>query len=590
MIDIIDKVESIYNSFGNTLIVIGRDFTVASKKGRIVGYSTKHKDIYKIVYPITGYPDIDERIKMHEYGHIYCGHFEGIHEELDSNLIRILKNKDTQLIKLVNENCGIDYAEDILEKIIKDPWLNHMVHNAAMDMEVNSSILDKNDIEIILSEMNRMVYEEYLRISENGTKMPSNKELVNLHSKFNMKGVVPEDLDFTPGLTYPDYLVLIILNFDKFLRIICNYYNDKDIIKTIKSKALGNESGDDNGDESQGDGDGNGGENENIPKTKEEFEEMMKNAKSGVGGDSPDDDSDAQPQSSPEGNSNSKKPSDNDSKNSGNGSSSEDKDEDSDKEGTGKGKGDESDDEDNDPDHGTDSRDEADDNRKKDLGQYSDSGGNGRGLSKSTAIRDYVVDNDPLRLALEEIIRDFRHKVIKRDFIKDVTHKYNRRILGQNNKMISPTYRLKVTKTENPTILFGVDVSGSMDTKLVDRIITSIRREMKRIDRSLSYNIAAWDTELCEYYRNITFETPIPKLSCGGGTRLAGLFDLFKKDFGRDSILIIISDFGDDLNEWHSKEINMNGYSMYGLKYGNDDWYGSRNMPDFKNFKVRKCY
>lgn len=587
MIDIVDKVNSIYNSLGNTLIVIGRDFTIASKKGRIVGYSHRYKDIYRIVYPVTGNPEIDDRIKMHEYGHIYCGHFEGIWENLDASLIRVINNKDKQLIKLINENCDIDYAEDILDKVIKDPWLNHRIHNVAMDMEVNSSILDENDINIVQSEMNNYIYEEYMRISENGTKMPSNKELVNLHAKFNMKGVVPSDLGFQPGLTYPDYLVLIILNLDKFLRLLCNYYNnEEEIMKAIKSGGM---NGQGRGQSSGTAGSGSGGEdqedqNKNIPKTKEEFEEMMKNARSGPGGDSPDDDDD----NDSEGRSFSK-PSDKDGDKDGSGkggSEGSDKDEDK-SDGSENSNGENSDGDDE--DHGSDSRNEADENRKKDLGEYSYHGGKGRGLSKSSCIRDYVINNDPLKLTLEEIIREFRHKVIKRDFTKDLTHKYNRRILGRGNNMISPTYRLKITKTENPTILFGVDVSGSMDTNLVDKIITSIRREMKNIDRSLTYSIAAWDTELCEYYKNIDFNTPIPKLSCGGGTKLAGLFDLLKKDFGKDAILIIISDFGDDLNEWHQKEKDMTGYSMYGLKYGGNEWYGGESsMPNFKNFKVRE--
>lgn len=588
MIDIIDKVNSIYNGLGNTLIVIGRDFTIASSKGRIVGYSHKYEDIYRIVYPITGNPAIDNRIKMHEYGHIYCGHFEGIWEDLDASLIRVINNKDKQLIKLINENCEIDYAEDILDKVIKDPWLNHRLHNVAMDMEVNSSILDENDINIIQNEMNDLIYKEYMRISENGSKMPSNKELVNLHAKFNMKGVVPADMGFQPGLTYPDYLVLLILNLDKFLRLLCNYYNNEEaIMNAIKSGSGMPGNGNSQSAGSGDNGDQEEDQNKNIPKTKEEFEEMMKNAKSGPGGDSPDDDDDSQPNGSGS-SSKSGKDLDNDTDEDGNGSGSKPSDEDSnkDKESNGPGEGDDKDD--GDEDHGSDSRDQADENRKKDLGEYSDRGGKGRGLSKSDSVRDYVINNDPLKLALEEIIRDFRHKVIKRDFSKDMTHKYNRRILGKGNNMISPTYRLKITKTENPTILFGVDVSGSMDTELVDRIITSIRREMKAIDRSLSYSIAAWDTELCEYYKDIDFNTPIPKLSCGGGTRLAGLFDLLKKDFGKDAILVIISDFGDDLNEWHNKEKDMSGYSMYGLKYGSDGWYGGSSMPDFKNFKVRE--
>ena len=52
-----------------------------------------------------------------------------------------------------------------------------------------------------------------------------------------------------------------------------------------------------------------------------------------------------------------------------------------------------------------------------------------------------------------------------------------------------------------------------------------------------------------------------------------------------DAIMILISDFGDDLDSWNKKEMNMNGYSMYGLRYGSEYY---RDVK-FKNFKVRYC-
>jgi predicted metal-dependent peptidase len=192
-------------------------------------------------------------------------------------------------------------------------------------------------------------------------------------------------------------------------------------------------------------------------------------------------------------------------------------------------------------------------------------------------------------MALEEIIKDFRHKVIKMDFKKDVTYKYNRRVLG-SSKIISPTYRQKMTKTEVPTIAFYIDVSGSMDTDLVDRVITTLRDKMSRINRSLVYNIITWDTELCEFYRDVKVNSQIPKLSCYGGTCLAGCFDHFKKEFDKSSVMVLISDFEDELRSWHEKEKDMNGYSMYGLDYGGS--YRSKHEYEsinWKNFKPRKC-
>jgi hypothetical protein len=577
MIDITNEVESIYNELGNTLIVTGKDFTILSESGRIVGYCNKYKGIYRVVYPVTGNPEVDDRIKMHEYGHIYLGHLEGIYEDLDRNLLKIIRNKDSQLIDQINKNCGIDYASDILDKVISDPWLNHNIHNIAMDLEVNSTILNKDDLESITENLNQMMFDEYSRLSKNGTVPIDMRKMSNLYSKFDMKGVHPKDFEFNEGLTYPDYLVQIILNLDKVIRMLSNNYNDKDkFSRSMKRMRDENKNEDKNKNSCSSSGgsdqqDDSGDENRNIPKTREEFEEMMRNAKI-------QDSSSSDESNEDEGDSNSR----------GGGSSSEDKNEDN-KNDTNKSGSSGKESDESDGDHGTDSRKEADDKRKTDLGSYACEGGSGRGLEKSNTVRNYVVNEDPLTIHLKEILRDMRHKVIKRDFSKDMTYKYNRRVLGRDNKMLSPTYRQKLTKSEDPTIAFFVDVSGSMNSSLVDRIITTIRNGMKSINRSLKYSIITWDTELCEYYKDLNFNTPIPKISCGGGTEMAGTFDLFKRDFGIDDIMVLISDFGDSLNDWHKKEVAMNGYSMYGLKYGHDTWYNNGVQPKWKNFKVRQC-
>lgn len=600
MKDIIRDVESIYNDFDNNLITVPKDFTIASKSGRFVGGGSKHNGIYRLTYPITGNEVIDNTLRTHEYGHIYLGHFEGIHEELDRSLMRIIHNRDSQLVKMVNKSCNIDYADQILDRVISEPMLNHFIHNISMDMEVNSVVLDKDDISNLTSEVNKLLYDEYMKLSDNGTKMPSQKAMDNLYTKFDIKLIQPSDLGFPDGLTYPDYLVQCILHLDVVLKYMSDKMNNYGTSQKRRSQCENQ----DQSQESQGgqgmpsnqdgncQGDGNGS-GSSMPQTMEEFEEMMRNAQSDGGEGNHDSDESTQSQGGDQGENESNGGSsgndqsdDDDDQSNGNGNSDDQNEECDD----GQGSGDGSEEDDSDMDHSTDSRIEADDRRKNDLGNYNQSGGNGRGLQGSDNIRNYQVNNDPLTIALEEVIREYRHKVIKRDFTKDMTYKYNRRVLGRGNKMLSPTYRQKITKTEEPTILFAVDVSGSMDTGLVDRIITTIRNQMKRINRGLKYNIAAWDTSLQQYYKDITFNTPVPKLSCGGGTRMAGVFDLFKQDFGRDSILILISDFGDDMNEWHSKESSMDGYSMYGFKYGNDSYWGYHGaMPNWKNFKVRQC-
>lgn len=584
MKDITKYVESIYNDFGNVLITVEKDFTILSKSSDpILGYCNKFGNIYRVVYPKTNDDRINELIKMHEYGHIYLGHLEGIYEDLDQSLIKIIKNKDSQLIDQINKNCDIDYASDILDKVIADPWLNHSIHNIAMDMEVNSVILDKNDLDSMSDYMNDLIFDEYMKLSNNGSVLPDMEKMGNLISRFNMKGVHPESFGFNEGLSYPDYLVLLILNLDKVLRMLSNEYNNKGKFEKKLNGKIGkgmegngdSESTEGSSSNSSGDSENEGTSNSNIPKTKEEFEEMIKNASRM-----------SLPNKSNENEGNDSK---------GNGKSSSDSsddndDNDSESSGNNKNNGDEDSDEtDETSDHGTDSRKETDEKKKNDLGNYTSPGGSGRGLGRSENVRDYVINNDPLYMCLKEIISNVRHKVIKRDYTKDLTYKYNRKVLGRNCNLLSPTYRQKITRSENPTVAFFVDVSGSMDSSLVDRIITTVRNGMKNIDRSLKYSIITWDTKLCEYYKDLDFNTPVPKISCGGGTELAGTFDLFKKDFGKDAIMVLISDFEDALNRWHDKESKMDGYTMYGLKYGHDTWYNGGRQPDWKNLKVRQC-
>lgn len=603
MKDIIREVESIYNSFGNSLVIKRGELDPSNEKDPfILGYCHRYEDIYSVYYCDSGDKKLDEIIRMHEYGHIYLGHLEGIYDQLNENLLNIIRNRDKQLIDLINNNCGIDYADKVLEKVQNDKFFNHYIHNIAMDMEINSSILDVDDLAYVTESVNTIAYSKFMSLVYEG-KLTINK-LASLVSKTDIKSVHPSSYGFTPGLTYPDYLMLLIMNLDKLVRKTSNLVNGNkksdrnsmnigegscDASSSDSSNGLGsgsssgnssNKSGKSENSDKNESNDSNNPDNSNIPKTKEEFEEMVRNLRdimnsfnddSGKNGGNESEESDKSDKSgksdksdksNESGESNESDESGKDSEDSG------DKDENSD---------------DSVDDHGTQERDSS---WKKHISRSEAeamSGGQGRGLDRSTTTRDYIVNTDPLILALEEIIRKVRHKVIKRDFAKDVVYKYNRRILG-DSKIISPTYKLKMTKSENPTVLFVVDVSGSMDADLVDRIITSIRNGMYRIDRSLTYNLVTWDTELCEYYKDISLNSPIPRISCGGGTALAGSFDLFKRDFDKNAIMILISDFGDSLDDWHERESKMNGYSMYGFRYGR--YYGS-SEPKWKNFKVR---
>lgn len=236
-------------------------------------------------------------------------------------------------------------------------------------------------------------------------------------------------------------------------------------------------------------------------------------------------------------------------------------------------------DEGGDLDHGSESRDSQDEKRKD--GKIISLGGNGASLKGSSlSTREVIINNDPLDMALDKVIRNFKSKVIKREYRRHLTYKYNR---GIDRSVISPRYRQLITKSEDPTIVYLIDVSGSMDTTLVDRCLRTISKNMKKISSGLLYNIITWDTRLCEHFRDVSPKNPITRVSYGGGTRLVNAFDYFKQNYGNNAILIIISDFNDpSLEKWKDKERSMSEYDMYGFNYGYS------KIPDsfFRNIKV----
>ena len=153
---------------------------------------------------------------------------------------------------------------------------------------------------------------------------------------------------------------------------------------------------------------------------------------------------------------------------------------------------------------------------------------------------------------------------------------------GINRTVIAPTYRNKVTITTDPKIVYLIDISGSMDTRLVDRILTTISKKMRKIGRGLHYDIISWSTHLGEHIKDIDPKKGVPRISMGGGTRMAGGMKYFKENYDEDAILILISDFEDYLQEWHQQELTMSNYTMYGFNYGPSNY-----NQTFKYFKVK---
>ncbi len=555
-------VDNTYCRFGNLLMVnTEKPFNPDNPE---LGYCYKYKDdstgyvTYKIVCSEIGIPRTDFRVLMHEYGHIYLGHLDGIHEELDVQICNAFRDHRGELIDRINKECGIDFADKLIERVIDDPVLNHSIHNIAMDMEVNSKILSKDDIEEMEKDISEKLPDyqaELLRYQRDHTddeevKKQIDEALKKMENETKIKLIVPEryHLDnalpdptpFPKERSYSEYLMLIIMHLDQFVKMLVSIKNGgngdtSDITAEDVQNALG------------GSGDGGSSQGGGMQGLSDLMEEMGMSSGSGNGN--------GQGQKTPR-----------DCPYKGNRDSGTNE---LDPNGNNKGG--------THRDHGTDSRDDAD--KKRELGQIRSGGGIGCGNSGGPDATRTVTDTDEVDMALDEVMLNYKSRVVKVDTKKDLMYMYNR---GINRSVITPTIRRKVTISNDPTIVFLIDVSGSMDTRLVDRILNTIANKMKRLGRGLTYNIISWSTCLGEHIKNINPRKGVPRISMGGGTRMARGIKYFRDNYGPEAILILISDFEDYLEEWHEEESKMPEYTMYGFNYGSSNY-----NQNFKYFKVK---
>lgn len=567
-------VDRTYSHYGHHLIVDdGKKFDPINPE---LGYCFKYMSddskytVYKIVTSKCGIEHADLCVLMHEYGHIYLGHLDGIHEELDNQICNVFRDNRGELIEHINKQCGIDFADKLIERVIDDPVLNHSLHNIAMDMEVNSQVISSEDVEEMEKEITTVLpkfQEEYLKYVQDQLEDEEKKKQIDdilkrMENETKIKLILPERYHFPDGspfpddLTYPEYLLLIIQNLDQFVKMMVSIKNGgsgdtSDVSSEDVQQALG-------GGQSQG-SDGQGG-SPSMSGLSDLMQDMgMSDSPSQTPGDSGDQDKDGQ------------------------GNSGKDKGEPKQSPYQGKRGGDLADDGGDQPggshkDHRSESRDEAD--KKRELGEIRAGGGGvGCGSGGRPSATRQVTQQDPIDMALDEVILNFKSRVVKKEARKDLIYNYNR---GINRTVIAPSIRRKTSVSTEPTIVFLIDISGSMDTRLVDRCLGTISNKMAHIGRGLKYNIITWSTRLGEHIQNIDPHKPVPRISMGGGTSMAGGMRFFKQNYKEDAILILISDFEDYLQEWHAVEETMPGYTMYGFNYGS-----SRYDQKFTYFKVK---
>lgn len=692
-------IDNTYSRFGMRLLVNDDKKYDPTDPDSALGYCFKYTDpalnsvVYKIECSKIGLEDTDFRILMHEYGHIYLGHLEGIHEELDSQICKALEDHREELIDEINQKCGIDFADKLLERIIDDPQLNHSLHNIAMDMEVNSSVLSLEDIDEMEMDITSILpkYEEELlkyigdQTDDEEVKKQIQDQLNKYQSESKIKLIHPsryhldENTVFPDNLTYTEYLFLILQNLDQFVKMLVSIkmggngdtsnisqQDIQDALNNILDKLQGKSeaykqgyrdairdaqqqqgqnqgqsqcqgqpnsqpqqgqsqnqgqqsqnqsSGDGGASNSQGQGQqstpGNGGTGSGSGQGDQSG--MGNQPSAGAGGSSSSQDQAdyeqgyqdalrdlANAQNSGMGQNGMQSLSDlmNDmgmssptSNSSGSQSSGQGQDGSS-PGGSGKngkssmpyeGMREDPNAHNYSKDHRTDSRDQAD--KKRELGQIRSAGGVGCGSGGGPGYTREVEKNlDDVEMALQEVMQNVKKRVVKMATTKDNMKNYNRGII---RTVIAPSFSRKITICNDPKIVYLIDISGSMDTKLIDRCLGTIARSMKKLSRGLKYDIITWSTHLGEHIKDIDPKKPITRVSGGGGTSIARGIKYFKDNYGPEAILVIISDFEDYLQEWHEVESTMDEYSMYGFNYGGSSYYDSDKIT-WKNLKVRK--
>jgi hypothetical protein len=450
-----------------------------------------------------------------------------------------------------------------------------------MDMKVNSKILSTEDVEEMEADISKVLADYQINILEkmkgkavsDEDKQAIEDSIKKIKGESMIKLILPcryfsaKDIPFEDELSYPEYIILIIEHLDQFVKMLVNIMNggngdtsgvSSDDVKNALDKMGGGMQGLDELMKRAGmsDGDGKPGKGNNDPNA------------NGQGGDkdsTPTDIGDHDPTTGGKGSKGDKKESEFKGKRDGSDGLGDQED--------GQGGG-------THRDHRSPSRKEADE--KRDLGEIRSAAGLGCGSSGGPGgTRIVKKDTDQVDTAIDEVILNLKNKVIKKEMRKDVMWNYNR---GINRKVIAPSIKSKVTMSTDPKLVFLIDISGSMDTCLIDRILNTISKKMRKLGtgRGLKYDIISWSTELGEHLKDIDPKKPIPRISCGGGTRMALGMKYFQDNYDKNATLILISDFEDYLEEWHDRELKMPEYTMYGFNYG-----GSNYKQEFKNFKVR---
>lgn len=580
-------------------------------------------------------------IIMHEIGHITLGHMNDDQDRDDSPLYLIeelyntIINDGAMLAEQISKSCGIDIelAEQLLTRLMDDPDLLHQLLNISMDMSVNTCILNDNDMhyieqeitkkfkrlnmfdnrkEKLVSNLEDMAVEEYHK----ETKERLRKELEKLRRRVMLKFVLPSNyklgvdelgqgVPFPNGKTYYEYFRLIVEHLDQFVKFLTSLRLGKPMDE-LSSEDLSNElqKQQEEFDYKRGYRQANKDYQERVagkssktvkdyPQENEQFvsgynqsvEDIAKSLldpPEGGGGQGQGQSGEGDFEQEGSGSGQGEGEGDSDSESNGNGDGDSDSDgNDSDKDGDGDGEDEESD------DHTTPSMDEfLKDMQDGTIGDPDDPknirkrGGNGRSTQEIPAVfRQVRQELEPLDQFLVKLGKDHRKTVVKVKPQRNVMYRHNRRMGSGSGRVIIPSIQMKLEKSNSPRVVFLIDISGSMDTDLIDRVLKTISISLKRIGTAVRYDVITWNTSLATHYRDLDPKNPLTSFPCNGGTALAYGINYFGQHYDKDSPLVIISDFCDDLEDWNREANKLQGYKLYGINYG-----GRRSGVKWGNF------
>ena len=687
----VEQITKVVYSNGDKYLSINRNepFDFTNFGNQALAYCNKNDtanaNIYNIVAHPIGDDDIDYKIYMHEIGHIYFGHLDEIHEELDSLLIDSINSDFYEISERINKECGIDFGEVLLKRIIDDPSVNHSLHNVAMDLEVNSKLLSEPELEAMEASITN-IFQKKVEEALKMTDQISESEKKELEDQLNqatqsslLKFMHPNRftttdgtgnvIPFPEGKSYTEYLLLMIKHADQFIKMLVSinsggngdtskvtkqqiqdalnkWWNNqseeyrrgyqqglKDLkngtAKQKQSNQPGSQSGSgQNGQAGQSQGSQNGqgsqlggqngqsGQGQNGGQGSQAGgDQAGQNGQGGQGSQAGSQNGQGQNggQGSQAGSQNGQS---GQGQNGGQGSQNEMSDYergyqdalrdaangmnggsgimmrglDSMINGNGSSSGNASGDSNStserDLDHGSDERRKADEARANGtIGESSNTDGGSNSMSPGDVHAEMEMnvnkEVDKVEMILREIVQNVKKRVVSYTYSRNVMRLYNR---GIDRRVIRPTMSQKVNMNTEIKLVFLIDVSGSMDRNLIQRILVTIPSELNKINRSLKYDIITWDTELENHFKDLTSKDVVPKIEVGGGTRIAKGIKYFKDQYDDTAVLVIISDFEDTLSEWKEVESTMNRYVIYGCNYGS----GNRDKATYwTNLKQR---